>query len=154
MMSRSPLLLLTLATFACSKTPAQQAADARARDSAAIMTLEADAKTARPPASQIPSDLVPVAIAATGKIDEKCSGMLGSCKDYRVAPDSSRHFPLTPADRANGYEDTYCVTVAFLQRRGPSSPWYNGSASLHYVKKAGAWESPYRWSGEQDCYFR
>jgi hypothetical protein len=102
------------------------------------------AKAVRPP-DVVPKDLAPVALASTQKQCgmnrvEPQEGRVANttCKDYKVSAKNSKHLQLTAADRANGYEETWCVTTAYLTRIG-QAPWGDEVYVASYAKHGGAW---------------
>jgi hypothetical protein len=133
--SQLPLLLLViLAATACGKSPAKQADGADSLAFVAAMEQGGSGKAASP-AVVVPKDLVPVAIAATQKW---CSNDRSTCKDYEVSPKTSKHLQLTAADRANGYEDAWCLTITYLERIG-KEPWFAVETHRFFAKHGGAW---------------
>jgi hypothetical protein len=131
---------MILAVSACGK--AKQAVDA---DSAAFVAAmeEGDRHRAAEPVIVVPTDLVAVAIAATRK--EKCEGKYHpTCKDIAVSAKNSGHRELKPADRANGYDDRWCVTTTYLQQFGARERWMDEEYTGFYAKHGGAWH----WEGE------
>jgi hypothetical protein len=136
---------MILAATACGKSSAKQANGADSLKAFVEAMQQSDSGKVARPALVVPNDLVAFAIAATNK--HECKGFEPPCKNYAVDANNSQHLQLTAADRANGYEDTWCVTTTFL-RKFAREPWASGSNHSFYEKHGGAWHV----GGEMMCY--
>jgi hypothetical protein len=125
---------MILAATACGKSPPKQAGNADSLAFVAAMEQGGGGKAV--PAIVVPKDLTLVAIAAA---QNNCSRGRVECKDYKIQPDGSGARELTAADRANGIEDRWCVTVSSL-RRYAGQPWADLEYGKRYTKHSGAWQ--------------
>ena len=128
------VLLMILAATACGKSPPKQAAgDA---DSAAFVKAMENGDSASSPAVTVPKDLVPVALASA---QSWCGTKGFTCKDYKISTEGTSHSQLTSADRANGYEDKWCVSISFVLKVA-SQPWQDHTYTGIYTEHSGAWQ--------------
>lgn len=152
---------MILVATACSKSPPKQAGDADSAEFVAAMEQGGNGEASRA-AIVVPKDLVPVAVAAPQKEcahdPDALPAMAGgpgpeanaTCKNYEVSAKASKHLQLTAADRANGYEDKWCVTTTYV-RRVAQGPWSDAVYLAYYEKNGGAWHLETAYSGHS-CY--
>jgi hypothetical protein len=136
------LLLVILAATACGKSPPKQAGNA---DSVAFE--QGNSGEAAPPAVVVPKDLVPVAFASaqTGCSQYHPGDTLAvpaphaECKDYKIS--AKAHLDLTAADRANGTEDEWCVTVSYIRREAADRRWEDQLSTNNFTEHSGGWKA-------------
>lgn len=106
----------------------------------------------------VPKDLVSVALtSAQNNCSQNGPGdpqmQYSECKDHKIQPAPrsesdlqargsavSLALEVTDADRANGIEDKWCVTVSYLARRA-AEPWQDVAFFGEYTKRiGGAWQ--------------
>ncbi len=112
---------LVVPVASCSKSSAKQA------DSMAFVAAPGGGG-----GSAAPKELVPIALATTQH--EACEKLATTCKDYKVSTDGNVHLKLTDADRANRYEDKWCVKVTFVRQMGA---WEDASFAMYISKRTG-----------------
>lgn len=148
------ITLLSTVAAACAKKDTDEKEDSGKAMATAAPAHTFDKSAPVPPSTPIPEgSLQQVAMDSAKKdcnkcgqagTDPNCDGVsrvreVRECKGYAIRPDLSSARTLTAADRANGIEDKWCVTVSFLGRVD-ARPWEDLTFGGVYTKRSGAWQ--------------
>jgi hypothetical protein len=129
-------IIVIVSVTACSKSRPKLAT---AEDSlkAFAQFMDSAERASQAPRPAVPSDLVPVAFASA---QSYCRNNGFTCKDFEVAREASKHREHTAADKANGYEDRWCVHVTFPAKGNAQTAWKDSGFASEYVKQGGVWK--------------